>query len=73
VLGRKKKKRRLDGPPPQPVVPKVPFSVVLRMFVVGTVAVAAAAWAIWRHYSVPRMPMLVPAPSATEIPAPDLE
>lgn len=72
MLGRKKKKR-LDGPPRAPVKPKIPISALIRMFLIGSVAVAACAWAIWRHYSVPRMPMVVPVPSATEVPAPDLE
>lgn len=66
-----KKKRR--GPPPRPETPRIPLAAAIRMFVIGTLAVFAAAWALFRHYSVPRMPMLVPAPSATEIPAPELE
>jgi hypothetical protein len=40
---------------------------VARMFVLGMVAAIASTWAIWRHYTVPRQPMLVPKPSATEI------
>jgi len=43
------------------------------MFVVGVVAVVASAYAIWRYYTVPRAKMIVPAPTTTEIPAPDLE
>jgi hypothetical protein len=46
---------------------KVPVRVLFRMFVLGSVAVIAAAWAIWRHYSVPRVPMLRPAPTEIEV------
>jgi hypothetical protein len=61
--------------PPKPERPTVPFHMAIRMFLLGSVAVAAAVYAIWRHYSVPTTPMLVPVPSATsssEIPV-DLE
>jgi hypothetical protein len=37
------------------------------MFILGSVAVIASVWAIWHHYTTPRTPMLVPAPSASEI------
>lgn len=53
--------------------PKVPAALFFRMFVVGSLAVVAAAYAIYRYYFVPRAPMLVPAPPATELPAPELE
>ncbi len=52
---------------------RIPGGILFRMFVLGSVAIAACVWAIYRHYSVPRMPMVVPAPSTTELPAPSLE
>ncbi|MBX3190697.1 MAG: hypothetical protein KF819_27100 [Labilithrix sp.] len=52
--------------------PKVPTALLFRMFVIGTVAVVAAGYGIYRYYFVPRAPMLVPAPPATEVPAPEL-
>lgn len=51
--------------PPKPEHTGVPFNMAIRMFLIGSVAVAASLYAIWRHYSVPRTPMLVPAPSAS--------
>jgi hypothetical protein len=50
---------------PKPERPSVPVYMALRMFLLGSVAVAAAVYAIWRHYSVPPTPMLVPVPSAS--------
>ena len=38
---------------------------MLRMFVIGSIAVIASGWAIWRYYTVPRMPMVVPVTPAT--------
>jgi hypothetical protein len=48
----------------------VPLHVAIRMFFIGALAVAVAVYAIWRHYSLPATPMLVPVPSAppSEIP-----
>jgi stage V sporulation protein SpoVS len=46
---------------------RIPGTVVFRAFVLGAVAVGACVWAIWRHYTVPPTPMLVPKPAATEI------
>jgi hypothetical protein len=51
--------------PPKPEYSGVPFNMAIRMFLIGSVAVAAALYAIWRHYSVPRTSMLVPVPSAS--------
>lgn len=51
----------------------MPVTLLLRMFLLGAVSILAAAYAIYRHYTVPHAPMLVPAPTATEIPAPDFE
>lgn len=56
------KKRKV---PPKPEHTGVPFSMAIRMFVIGSVAVVGAAYAIWRHYRVPPTPMLVPVPSAS--------
>jgi hypothetical protein len=61
------------GPPPRPVRPQVPLGLLFRMFVIGTVAVIASAWAVYRYYFVPRAPLGGPPPSATEIPAPELD
>jgi hypothetical protein len=67
-----KRKPRSVTEPRKPLgavrTPKVPVRVLFRMFVLGSVAVIASAWAIWRHYSVPRVPMLQPVPTASEIP-----
>lgn len=66
----KKKRNITDGPArrPQPERIRFPLAVLIRMFVIGSVAVLAAVWALWRHYTVKPMPMVVPvAPSATEI------
>ncbi|MBN9160938.1 MAG: hypothetical protein J0I07_08240 [Myxococcales bacterium] len=56
--------------PAQPQRIRYPVVVLVRMFLIGSVAVIGALWAVWRHYTVPRMPMLVPvtaAPAASEI------
>lgn len=65
-----KKKRSIVEPrrgPPRPEKIRYPVAVLFRMFVLGSVAILGALWALWRHYTVPHMPMVVPAPSATEI------
>lgn len=72
VIGKKKKRNVTDGPAarPQPQGIRFPLAVLVRMFVIGSVAVIAAVWALWRHYTIPPAPMVVPvtpAPSATEI------
>src|SRR5262249_40575429 len=52
VIGNKKRKitdeRRL---PSQPERIKVPVVVLFRMFVIGSVAVVASIWALWRYYN----------------------
>ncbi len=68
----KKKRNVTDGPKgrPKPERLRFPVAVLIRMFVIGSVAVIASLWALWRQYNIPRMPMVVPvtpAPSATEI------
>ena len=45
----------------------MPFVVMFRAFVLGSISIAACVWAIWRHYTIPPAPMLVPVPTATEI------
>lgn len=65
----KRKKRSITGPrsgPPRPERPRIPLPLLIRMFLIGSIAVVASVWALWRHYTVPRSPMLVPVPSATE-------
>ena len=37
------------------------------MFLLGSVAVAASSYAIWRYYTVPYQKMLVPKPAASEV------
>ena len=52
---------------PQPQRIRYPVAVLLRMFLLGSVAIVGSAWALWRNYTNPHMPMLVPVPSASEI------
>lgn len=61
------------GPVPPPRRWRMPVALLLRMFLLGSVSILAAGYAIYRYYTVPRAPMLVPAPPPTEIPAPDLD
>lgn len=61
--GRKKSRER----------PPMPAALFFRIFVVGSVSIVAASYAIYRHYYVARPPMVVPAPAETERPAPSLE
>jgi len=69
--GKMKRRPRSVTEPRRPIVPpqrpKVPVRVLFRMFVLGSVAVVASVWALWRHYTAPRVPMLAPAPAASEI------
>jgi hypothetical protein len=70
VIG-KKKSNVTDArqPRPQPQRIRFPLAVLIRMFLIGSVAVVAAGWAIWRHYAVPRMPMVVPVTPAPSAPS----
>ncbi len=65
----KQKHKTTDPPalPLRPTRPKIPLAMSIRMFLVGSIAVAASVWAIWRHYTVARPSMLAPTPSASEI------
>jgi hypothetical protein len=66
----KRKKRSITGQrsgPPRPERPRIPLPLLIRMFLIGSIAVVASVYALWRHYTVPRSPMIVPVPSATEI------
>lgn len=47
----------------------MPFSVLLRIFLLGSVAVGASGYALYRHYGVPRPSMLAPVPTPTPDPA----
>ncbi len=70
MLGKKKRNvtdERRPRPPPQRI--RIPFATMLRMFLLGMVAVIGACYAIWRHYTVPYTPMLRYAPSATATPS----
>ena len=50
-----------------PQRPRIPFATLLRMFLLGSVAVVASVYAIWRYYTVPYQKMLVPKPAASEV------
>lgn len=60
-------RRKVRGRPP------LPAALFFRIFVIGSISIVAAGYAIYRHYYVARPPMLVPAPAETERPAPSLE
>jgi hypothetical protein len=70
MVGKKKlsvtEPRRRQGPPRAEPVRLAPGSFV-RIFVFAALAILVAAWAIWRHYTVPRAKMLVPKPASSEI------
>lgn len=51
--------------------PRMPFGVLFRAFLVGSVAVVASSYAIYRHYYVARPSMLEPVPSAAPSSSPD--
>jgi hypothetical protein len=74
--GRKRRKlRKLDLTKPVER-PRMPLTVILRVFVLGSVAIAASGYALYRHYGVtrPSMLMAVPpeAPSVPEADASEL-
>lgn len=52
---------------PVPQRSRIPFGVLLRMFLIGSVAVGASIYAVWRYYTVPYQKMLVPKPPASEV------
>ena len=62
VQKRSKKKRNIDLAKPVER-PRMPFGVLLRMFLLGSVAIGASGYAIYRHYFVPRPSMLAPVPA----------
>jgi hypothetical protein len=71
---KQRKKLDLSRPIEQP---RIPLAILLRMFLLGSVAVSASAYAIYRHYYVPRPSMLAPVtapePSSSDLlPAPEL-
>jgi hypothetical protein len=73
VLG-KKKLNVTDPRPPPPRAERLrlPMGSLVRIVIFASLAVMASGWAIWRHYTVPLSPMLVPktaapAPSGSEI------
>lgn len=67
---RKAKERGKRKPGERPPMPAVLF---FRIFVIGSVSIVAATYAIYRHYWVARPSMVAPAPVETERPAPSLE
>jgi len=62
------KKQKRPGKPERPAIP---LPMAIRMFFLGSLAVAAAAWAIWRYYWVPRTPMLAPVEYPVEVESAD--
>ncbi len=66
---RSKKKRDVDFAKPVER-PRMPFGVLLRMFLLGSVAIGASGYAIYRHYFVPRPSMLAPVPVTAPDPDP---
>ena len=54
-------------PRPVPQRPTIPFGALLRMFLIGSIAVVASIYAVYRYYTVPYQKMLVPKPAASEI------
>jgi hypothetical protein len=69
VKKRVKKRKNLDLTKPVER-PRMPFGVIFRVFLIGSVAVGASGYAIYRHYFVPRPSMLVPVPPTTSEPDP---
>lgn len=64
VLARKKPKKTTRIAEARP---RIPFATLLRMFLLGSVAIVASVYAIWRYYTVPYQKMLVPKPTASEV------
>ena len=71
ALGQRKKKkgpRSVTAPREEPLRPtrwRIPFAMMIRMFFIGSVAVIACIWAIWRHYSTTRPSMLQSVPRSS--------
>jgi len=63
----KRKPKKLDFSKPVER-PRMPIAIMLRMFLIGSVAVGASVYAIYRHYYVARPSMLRPVPSAAATP-----
>ena len=63
VKKRTKKTKSLDLAKPVER-PRMPFAVIFRVFVIGSIAVGASSYALYRHYYVPRPSMLQPLPPA---------
>jgi hypothetical protein len=53
-------------------LPKVPPFALIRAAVLGLLAVVVTGWWVVHHITHKPPPMRVPAPRATEIPAPEL-
>jgi len=73
---KRRKKQRLDLARPVER-PRMPIGVLLRVFVLGSMAIGASGYALYRHYLVPRPSMIAPAPapdpSASDLlPAPEV-
>jgi hypothetical protein len=69
VKKRIKKRKNLDLTKPVER-PRMPLSVIFRVFLIGSIAVGASGYAIYRYYWVPRPSMLMPVPPATAEPDP---
>ncbi len=59
-------------PPARPERVRLISPWLVRVIVLAICGVAAATYALARHYTHPRAPMWVPIPPPTELPAPDL-
>lgn len=61
-MQKRRMKKRLDLARPVER-PRMPIGVLLRVFVLGSVAIGASGYALYRHYFVPRPSMIAPAPA----------
>jgi len=57
-------------PPPPRSLPRVPPFALIKVFLLAAAAVGVSAWAVAHYYARAHQP--IPAPAATEIPAPSL-
>ena len=67
---RKRRMGESQGVPARPERPRIPVGTLVRMFVLGSVSVIACIWALWRHYTVPAQPMLVPVSASSAVSPP---
>lgn len=64
------KRKRIDLT--QPVASaRMPLGVAVRVFAIGSIAIVASAYAIYRHHWVPRPSLLRAVPDAASVSPPD--